>query len=161
VAERVDAMLTQDRLMTSLSLYAGGLSLLLASIGLYGVTAYASMARRREIGIRLALGSEPRRVVRLIVWKTMRPLVAGLFLGAAMSVWTGQIVESLLFEVAPRDPLVLSGAVLALVCVGLLASSARLPRIAGGSIGRVEAAVAITPLCSLTRGLAGELSGMM
>jgi putative ABC transport system permease protein len=122
LAERVDAMLTQDRLMTSLSLYAGGLSLLLASIGLYGVTAYAVTARRREFGIRLALGSPPRRVVRLIVWQTMRPLVAGLVLGGAMSVWTGQIVRSLLFDVTPRDPLVLSGAVLALVCVGLVAA---------------------------------------
>jgi predicted permease len=122
LAERVDAMLTQDRLMTSLSLYAGGLSLLLASIGLYGVTAHAVMSRRREFGIRLALGSAPRRVVRLIVWQTMRPLVAGLVLGSAMSVWTGQIVGSLLFDVTPRDPLVLSGAMLALMCVGLLAS---------------------------------------
>jgi putative ABC transport system permease protein len=122
LAERVDAMLTQDRLMTSLSVYAGGLSLLLASIGVYGVTAYAVTARRREFGIRLALGSAPLRIVRLIVWQTMRPLVAGLVLGAAMSVWTGQIVRSLLFDVTPRDPLVLSSAVLALIGAGLLAS---------------------------------------
>jgi ABC-type lipoprotein release transport system permease subunit len=52
----------------------------------------------------------------------MRPVVTGLLLGGAMSVWTGQIVESLLFDITPRDPLVLSVAVLALVCVGLLAS---------------------------------------
>jgi predicted permease len=122
LSERVDAMLTQDRLMRSLSLYAGALSLLLASIGVYGVTAYAVTARRREFGIRLALGSAPRRIVRSIVWQAMRPLVAGLVLGAAMSVWTGQIIRSLLFDVSPRDPLVLCSAVLVLVCVSLLAS---------------------------------------
>jgi ABC-type antimicrobial peptide transport system permease subunit len=123
LSERVDAMLTQDRLMTSLSLYAAGLSLLLASVGVYGVTAFAVTRRRREFGIRLALGSVPSRVRRLIVWQTMRPLLAGLALGAALSLWTGQLIGSLLFDVSPQDPFVMAGTALLLVCVGLLASA--------------------------------------
>ena len=105
-------------LMSSLSL----LALLLASIGLYGVTAYGLRRRMREIGIRLALGGTSRDIVRLILgsaWKLIGPgLALGLF-GA----WAGtRMLEGILFGTSPTDPAVLTAVVCLLAAVACLAS---------------------------------------
>jgi putative ABC transport system permease protein len=120
--ERVDAALAQDLLAARLSLFGGALALLLAAIGLYGVTAYAVACRRSELGIRLALGSAPSGVVRLVLWETIRLVGVGIALGIATSFWSSRFIASLLYGVSPADPLVVGGAAVMLGIVGFIAA---------------------------------------
>lgn len=88
----------------------GGLALLLAVIGIYGVKAYAVSRRTREIGIRMALGADPATVRRLILREGLVMTLAGLLLGLALSAALGQACASLLYQVNPIDPLAYFGA---------------------------------------------------
>ena len=122
MSDRVNAALAQDRLVARLSLFGGGFALLLAAVGLYGVTANGVACRRSELGIRMALGSAPAGVVRLVVWETLRLVGAGIAVGIVVSLWSGQFIASLLYGVAPADPLIVSVAALALSIVGTVAA---------------------------------------
>lgn len=119
-----DAMLTVQR--ERLLAWLGGLAALLGSViaiaGLYGTFMYAVTRRRAEIGVRMALGAERRDVVRLILGDAGVVLAAGLGLGIAGTLAAGRMVESLLFNLSPRDPSTLAFAVSALTCAALLAS---------------------------------------
>jgi predicted permease len=122
VADQIDAALAQDRLVAMLSGFFGGLALLLAALGLYGVTAYAVARRRTEIGIRMALGAAPAGVVRLVLSRVSTLVGAGVAAGAAISLAASTLLGSLLYGVEPRDPLTLGGAALTLAVVGGLAA---------------------------------------
>jgi putative ABC transport system permease protein len=115
--EQVDAALVQERIMALLSGSFAALALLLSGIGLYGVTAYDVNRRRAEIGIRMAIGAGPARVVRLVLTRMTTVLAVGVAIGAAASVWASRLIAALLYGVAPRDPATLVGASLALVLV--------------------------------------------
>jgi ABC-type antimicrobial peptide transport system permease subunit len=93
----------QERLIASLSAVFGGLALLLAALGLYGVMSYSVSRRRNEIGIRMALGAEPENVVRLVLTHVALITVAGLVVGIAGAVGTGRFINSLLFNLATYD----------------------------------------------------------
>lgn len=121
LADFVDAALAQERLIAMLSGFFGALSLLLAAIGLYGLTAYAVVRRRAEIGIRLALGASPGAVVRAILSRTAMLVLTGLALGALASWWVSRFVSALLFGLDPTDPITLAGAMLLLAAVSALA----------------------------------------
>jgi putative ABC transport system permease protein len=121
LTDQVDATLTQERVVAMLSGFFGALALLLAGLGLYGVTAYAVSRRRTEIGIRLALGAAPGGVVRLVLSRVARLVAAGIVIGAAVSLWASKFVATLLYGLEPRDPVTLAGAVVVLGAVGLLA----------------------------------------
>ena len=100
----------------------GAVALLLASIGVYGVKSYIVSRRTREIGIRMALGATPRRVVWLIVKEGTALAAAGLGLGIVLS-WLAAIgVRSLLFQAHPFDPIATGGAIVVLVGSALAAS---------------------------------------
>jgi putative ABC transport system permease protein len=118
----VEATITQERLIAMLSSFFGGLALLLAAVGLYGVVAHAVRARQTEIGLRMALGAAPSSIVRLVLQRVGVLIAAGLTLGLAGSVWAGRFVEALLFHRDARDPVTLAGAAAVLVVVGVLAT---------------------------------------
>jgi hypothetical protein len=118
----IEARITQERLIAMLSSFFGGLALLLAGIGLYGIVAQAMRARQSEIALRLALGSQPAGIVRLVLHRVGVLIVVGLALGLAGSLWAAQYVRPLLFQVEARDPATFTAAAGALVVAGLLAA---------------------------------------
>jgi ABC-type antimicrobial peptide transport system permease subunit len=84
----------------------GSLATLLAAIGIYGVLAFAAGQRRREIGVRIALGADPASVRRLVLGEVGRFLLAGGAIGLPAAYVLGRLLESILFGVKARDPLV-------------------------------------------------------
>jgi putative ABC transport system permease protein len=118
----VEATVTQERLIALVSAFFGGLALLLAAVGLYGVVAHAVRARQSEIGLRIALGATPSSILRLVFERVGVLIAAGLALGLAGSLWAARFVEALLFHLEPRDPVTFGGAAAVLVAVGVLAA---------------------------------------
>ena len=117
----VDESLAQDRLVAMLSGFFGALSLLLAGLGLYGVTAYAVARRRTEIAIRMALGAPPAGVVRLVLARVGLLVGVGVAAGAGLSLWASWFVASLLYGLPPRDPATLVVSAIILTAVAALA----------------------------------------
>ena len=121
LAEQVNASLTQERLLAMLSGFFGALALLLAGIGLYGVTSYGVNRRRTEIGIRMALGAEPGGVVRMVLRQVAMLVGAGVLTGGLASLWATRYASSLLFGLQPRDPVTLATSAAVLMAVGAVA----------------------------------------
>jgi putative ABC transport system permease protein len=121
LADQVNASLTQERVVAMLSGFFGSLALLLAALGLYGVTSYAVARRRTEIGIRMALGAAPAGIVRLVLSRVSRLVGLGVVVGAGVSVWASQFVATLLYGLEPHDPVTLAGASLVLAAVAAVA----------------------------------------
>jgi putative ABC transport system permease protein len=117
----VDASLTQERLIAMLSGFFGILALILAALGLYGVTAYTVIRRRGELGIRMALGASPRAVVAMILSRTGVIVLGGIAVGGLVSWWASRFVSTLLFGLTPTDPLTIVGAMVTLVGVAAIA----------------------------------------
>jgi len=111
---QVSDSLLQPRMVALLSAFFGGLALLLAMVGLYGVTAYGVARRQAEIGIRMALGAQPASVVWLVLREVGAMLAIGSALGLAASLAAGRLVASLLYGVRPYDagPLAIAAVVL-------------------------------------------------
>jgi len=121
IADQVDAALTQERLVAMLSGFFGILALLLAALGLYGVTSYAVSRRRSEIGLRMALGAAPSGVVRMVLGRVALLVGLGILAGLVTSLWAATFVTPLLYGLAPRDPLTMTVAALMLGSIGALA----------------------------------------
>jgi predicted permease len=121
LADQVDASLTQERVVAMLAGFFGALALLLAALGLYGVTSYAVSRRRTEIGIRMALGAAPGGVVRLVLSRVTLLVGIGVLVGGGISIWAAKFVEALLYGLEPRDPVTLAGAAVVLATVGAAA----------------------------------------
>jgi predicted permease len=119
--ESIRAFTVQERVVAMLSGFFGGLALLLAGLGLYGVTSYAVNRRRTELGIRLALGAAPASVVALVLRRVAMLVGAGVILGAAVSLWAAGFIATLLYGLTPRDPGTLAGAAAILATIGALA----------------------------------------
>jgi predicted permease len=118
LAEQVGDAVARERLIASISSFFGALALLLVAIGLYGVTSYAVTRRHVELGIRMALGSTPAGVVRLVLGRVALLVAGGVLLGAVTSWWLGKLIASLLFGLEPRDPVTTVGAIVLLAAVG-------------------------------------------
>jgi putative ABC transport system permease protein len=141
LADRVDASLVQERLLAMLSGFFGLLALLLAALGLYGVTAYAVSRRRLEIGIRLALGSTQTAVVRLVFIRAAIVVGFGILAGVAVSLWASRFVRTLLYGLDAHDAPTLAAAVVALGAVAAIAALVpawRASRIEPATILRAE-----------------------
>jgi ABC-type antimicrobial peptide transport system permease subunit len=121
LADQVGASLAQERLLATLSGFFGTLALVLAGLGVYGVTSYAVTRRRAEIGIRMALGADPTRVVRLVLSRVTSLIGIGVLVGAGVSLWASTFVAALLYGLEPRDPVTLVGAAGMLAAVGAFA----------------------------------------
>ena len=118
--DQIGQSLLAERLLATLSGFFGALAVVLAMIGLYGVMSYTVAERTSEIGIRMALGARRADVTAMILRKAATLLVAGLALGAGLSLVAASAASALLFGLKPRDPatLAIAAAVLAAVALG-------------------------------------------
>jgi len=96
--------------------------LILAALGIYSLIAWLVAQRTREIGVRMALGAAPSRVVRQVVAHGLRPFVVGLLTGVVAAMATGRLLQGQLFMVGPRDPATLMVVVAVLLVVAALAA---------------------------------------
>ena len=118
----VQRQLLRERLLAILSLFFAAVALLLAGVGLYGVLNYAVIQRRREIGVRMALGARAGHVVRRIIAEMLTPVGAGVLLGLASGLAFGRLVEAILFEVKATDAMSVATPLITLaVAAGLAA----------------------------------------
>jgi hypothetical protein len=122
VRQRLGRSLADVQLIASLGALFSVLALLLAAAGLYGVIAYGATRRRREYGVRLALGATPRQIAGLVTGQAVRLAAVGLAVGALGAVGTGRLLRSQLFGVTPYDPLTFA-AMAAVLCVAALVAT--------------------------------------
>jgi predicted permease len=113
---------SQQELMAKLTSLFGGLALVLAAVGLYGVTAYTVERRTNEIGIRMALGADRLSVVKMVLRGAFLQVGIGLFIGIPAAIVAGHAMASQLFYVQPWNPLILIGAAALLGLAALLAA---------------------------------------
>jgi len=135
--EQVDANFDQDRAVAQMTGLFGILALVLAAIGLYGVTAYTVERRTSEIGVRMALGANRSDVVKLVLRGAFLQILIGLAIGIPISIGCGRLIAAQLYQVKSWDPLVLTGSVIALGICALIASI--LPAQRAASIDPVRA----------------------
>ncbi len=121
--ERIDSSLTSRRSPMLLAVGFGAVALLLAAVGIYGVLAYLVAQRTREIGIRMALGSDPGRIFGLVFREGTGIVALGCLLGAASSWLLGRYMESVLYGVRPLDPTVVAPVGLVLLAVAIVATT--------------------------------------
>jgi predicted permease len=122
-ADTVRAATVQERVVAMLSAFFGGLALLLAGLGLYGVMSYAVSRRRTEIGIRMALGAGPGGAVRLVLVRVAMLVTLGVGTGVVLALWAAKYLtaSSLIYGLQPRDPATLLTAALVLGAIGAVA----------------------------------------
>jgi predicted permease len=120
--DQLDADLADERLLVSLTSTFGILALLLASIGIYGVTAHSVAQRTKEIGIRMALGARPRQVLTMVLGEASSLSASAIAIGVAASFVAARFVKSMLFGITPSDPATLWGAAVLLMIVAVGAS---------------------------------------
>jgi ABC-type antimicrobial peptide transport system permease subunit len=135
--QQADLRFDEERAMAALAGLFGAAALLLAAIGLYGVTAYSVTQRAGEIGIRMALGADRARVLRLVLRGAFQGVAVGLLLGLPLAVGAGRLMSAQLYGVAVWDPLALSVAAGALALAAL--EAAMIPAARAASISPVEA----------------------
>jgi predicted permease len=129
--ETVDSMISSERLIAFLSTAFGGLAILLAAIGLYGVMAYTMSRRTSEIGIRMALGAQPADIRWLALSESFRLVAVGVIAGVPVALACGRLVQGLLYGTSPADPWVFITAAVVMVAVTLLAGWLPASRAAG------------------------------
>jgi len=122
LAEQVERTFDQQRAVASLAGLFGVIALVLAAIGLYGVTAYSVARRTSEIGIRMALGADRRQVIGLVLGGAFRRVTLGLLLGLPLAVGTGYLLSAQLYGVPFWDPVALAVATGSLTLAALIAS---------------------------------------
>ena len=117
VVETIDRSILRERLFAILSAFFGGLALLLAGVGLYGLMAYSVTQRTREIGVRVALGAVRTDILSMILRETLGMTCIGLALGLATALTASQFVANMLYGISARDPLTLTAVSLVLAAV--------------------------------------------
>ena len=123
IADEVRASVAQERLVALLSGFFGALALILAALGLYGVTAHSVARRRTELGVRLALGASSRSVVYLVLRRLALLIGVGLVLGIGGSLGLSRFIGALLYGVDPRDAVTFIASAAAVVVIAVFAAS--------------------------------------
>jgi macrolide transport system ATP-binding/permease protein len=121
IDEQISASLIREQLLATLSAWFGVLALIIACVGLYGVTSYDVTTRTRDIGIRLALGAAPSRVLGGVVGSTIVLTMIGIAVGLAAALASASVLSTFVFGVTTRDPSTLVAAVLILGMTALVA----------------------------------------
>jgi putative ABC transport system permease protein len=121
IGELIDQGLWAPRMGAALLTVFGGLALFLALVGVYGVLSYSVSQQTREIGVRMAMGAQSGRILRLVVGQGMRLAIAGLTLGILIALAATRVLSSLLFGVSAHDPLIFAGVSLVLAAAAILA----------------------------------------
>lgn len=137
VKTQVDLSLSNERMIELLAISFGVLAALLAGVGLYGVLAFVTAQRTREIGVRMALGSTRWAASRLVLMDVLRMMLGGLAVGLPLAILLGRLLRSQLFGVSSTDPFTLIAAVLLLAIIALVAAA--LPARRAASVNPTEA----------------------
>jgi putative ABC transport system permease protein len=119
--EIIQAQTVRERLLATLTLFFAVVALLLAGVGLYGVLHYSVLQRRREIGIRIAVGAQAGNIARLVTFQVLSMVVCGALAGPALGLILVRYLESLFYQVKPTDPGILAFPFLAILAAALLA----------------------------------------
>jgi putative ABC transport system permease protein len=122
MSERLNQSLWARRAYSWLFASFAVIALVLAGAGVYGVVSYAVSQRTQEIGIRMALGAQPIQVLREILTSGMVLVCVGVVVGLAGAFWAVRLLQSLLFGVSARDPIIFGAVVLGVATVGLIAN---------------------------------------
>lgn len=122
--EQTDLLLTRERLLANLSLFFGGLAAVVVTLGLYGLLSYSVAQRRREIGLRSALGATRRSILSLVVGEAMMITVIGVMLGMPLAGWARAATSVLLFQPPAIDPLVVAFTITVVTVATAIASFA-------------------------------------
>jgi hypothetical protein len=117
-----DSGLLPQRVAASVAGSLGTVALLLGAIGIYGICAFAVVSRTKEIGIRVALGADARRVERLVLWHGLKLTVIGGAIGLVTALGLTRLLSDLLFGISPMDPIAFGATLATLVTVALAAS---------------------------------------
>jgi predicted permease len=131
MAEQVELTFNQQRAVASLAGLFGAIALVLAAVGLYGVTAYSVAQRTSEIGVRMALGADRSKVMRLVLGSAFRRVAVGLVLGLPLAVGAGYLLSAQLYGVSYWDPMALAVAASSLGVAAFIASVVPASRAAG------------------------------
>jgi predicted permease len=123
LSEQVDQSLAAERLLLRLCVLFGGLALLLACVGLYGVIAYSVAQRTTEIGVRVALGATSSRVMRAVLRETLVLVLAGVVIGIPAALAAAKLLLTFLYGLSPHDPVTLGFATATLFASGALAAA--------------------------------------
>jgi len=121
-AELARVQTLRERLLAMLGIFFAGVALLLAAVGLYGVLDYSVLQRRREIGIRLAIGAPARNIARLVTVEVFTMVAVGALAGVALGMASVRYLEALLYQVKPGDPVMLALPSLTILAAALLAA---------------------------------------
>ena len=121
-ADQIENRLTQERMFATAYALLGGLALVLASIGLFGLMSYSVARRTNEIGVRMALGAARSDVAQLVMTESLRLVAVGIAIGIAIVLVAGRLVAAILFGLAPTDAATLAAAIGVMAVVAVAAS---------------------------------------
>jgi ABC-type antimicrobial peptide transport system permease subunit len=121
LVEHIDNAVFSKRVVAQLSTFFAALAAFLACIGIYGVMSYGVARRTGEFGIRMAIGAQRRHVLWIVLREAMWLGLAGVAIGLALSLLSGRLVASMLYELKPSDPLSMAAAIAAMIAVVLIA----------------------------------------
>jgi predicted permease len=119
--EEVEKRFLQEKLFAQAYTLFGGLALLVASIGLFGLMSYSVSRRTNEIGIRMALGARSQDVLRLVMSESMALAAAGVAMGLCGAIAASRLISNLIFGLAPTDPMTIAGAIVVMLLVSAAA----------------------------------------
>jgi ABC-type antimicrobial peptide transport system permease subunit len=122
IEERAASVLAQERMMGIVSAFFGGLALLLAAIGIYGVTSYSVTRRTAEIGVRMALGARPADVLRLVLNEVGLFLLAGIAAGVPATLAASRLVSGMVYGISEKDPVSIALTIATLTAVSICAA---------------------------------------